>query len=398
MHPFPLVGALNMLSALLFIALGVWVLLARRRNSGNVAFAVYAMSFAGSSVLVNLAAHTHWFEERNVGPTVEGLWVVAASAVLWLAIRLPTRVSRRDGAALAAAGAIGAGLLVLRVSPWDLYTAALWTAALVMAFRWRSYANDDERGAAALMSAGIALYMSTQRGFNLGTVALGTREWDLWLGAQMPMPFLVAAAWLVNAARGGGRVAVLAAWLVLGAMLLGLVERLLYPAAPDLYGHAVVRFVGFAILAYAIVRHQVLGAAGKFRWAFSKSTVAAIFIAVFFVASELAQEFFGETLGSAYVGILAAGALVFALAPLSRVADRLAERVVPSAVPQAPGTAAQEDAYRASVRLAMRGGISRREEFELARIAEAHGLSPTQALALRDEVEREGGVTGGEEE
>lgn len=92
------------------------------------------------------------------------------------------------------------------------------------------------------------------------------------------------------------------------------------------------------------------------------------------------------------LGILAAGALVFAIAPLSRVADRLAEKVVPLAaagfegrVPEAAGS--RERVYRDAVRYAPRDGLTGREEAHLAALAQELGLGAADALRLRHEVE-----------
>ncbi|MBW3582606.1 MAG: TerB family tellurite resistance protein [Euryarchaeota archaeon] len=142
------------------------------------------------------------------------------------------------------------------------------------------------------------------------------------------------------------------------------------------------------LLAYALLKRQVFDVEVRLRFAISRSTVAAVFIAVFFVASEAAQEFFGDTLGSTYVGIAAAGALVFAIAPLQRAADRLAAKAVPVAEP----SSLARDTYRHAVRVAFADGtMSRDEERALARLQQGLGLGPEEALDVRDEIEAERG-------
>jgi len=144
------------------------------------------------------------------------------------------------------------------------------------------------------------------------------------------------------------------------------------------------------LITYAFIRGRFLGIDVKVRFAISKSTIAAVFIAVFFVASEAAQQFFGDRFQSGYLGILAAGALVFAIAPLSRVADRLAEKAVPiTGASAASGTSPRSaDTYRRAVRLALKDRkLTTDEEVELAQVAHDLGLSAPDATRIRHEVE-----------
>lgn len=84
-----------------------------------------------------------------------------------------------------------------------------------------------------------------------------------------------------------------------------------------------------------------------------------------------------------------ANPLVFAMPSLQRAPEGLAGKALPVATGLAiTARTIHEDAYRSSVRLALRGGITRREEFELAKIAQANGISPVRALEIRDQDER----------
>ncbi len=154
-----------------------------------------------------------------------------------------------------------------------------------------------------------------------------------------------------------------------------------------------------ALATYALLRGGLLGLDVKVRWTISKSTIAAVFIAVFFIASETAQQFFGDTLGSIYVGIAAAGALVFAMAPLLRAAERLAERAVPSvgsindAMTLATLDLRHESAFRDAVRLALRDKrLTRVEEAQIFRLAAALHIPSARAHELLSEAELELGV------
>ncbi|MBI4392320.1 MAG: hypothetical protein HY556_00785 [Euryarchaeota archaeon] len=217
------------------------------------------------------------------------------------------------------------------------------------------------------------------------------------LGELATAVFLLFAAYLaiMRLARTHPEHAglVLAAGVGLGSGIL----RALTDALPSYFYFGVANLVLPLVATYALLRHNLFGLDFRVRWAISKSTIAAVFIAVFFVASEAAQQFFGEAFQSNYVGILAAGALVFAIAPLSRLADRLAEKAVPVAAGTGPVEASASDtrgadAYRHAVRLALRDRrLTPGEEVALAHVAQGLGLTPVEAIRLRHEVEAETG-------
>ncbi|MGQ0536554.1 MAG: hypothetical protein ACT4PT_10830 [Methanobacteriota archaeon] len=164
---------------------------------------------------------------------------------------------------------------------------------------------------------------------------------------------------------------------------------------------AVLLFV--SLLSYGILKAQIFDIDVKIRWTVRQSTVAAAFIAVFFVVSEVAKDALSAEAGPV-VGILAAGALVFALAPLQRAAERVAVAAVPAeGAPVAVGRGrpaahggpptANRDAYRAAVEMALADGVvTRAEERSLAKLAQALGLGPEDALEVREEAERVRGL------
>lgn len=155
--------------------------------------------------------------------------------------------------------------------------------------------------------------------------------------------------------------------------------------------HGVWSVVTPLVLAHAILKHQMLDIDVKARWGVSKGTLAGIFVAAFFVVSEGAQAIFEDFVGNELLGILAAGALVFAIAPLQRLADQVAARTVPSeedGLRSPRGVDSVEAAYRAAVRAALRDEVlTRREEHHLAEVADNLGLSSKRALEIREEIE-----------
>lgn len=142
-------------------------------------------------------------------------------------------------------------------------------------------------------------------------------------------------------------------------------------------------FAYYMVLAYAILRHQLFGIELRIKWTIRRGTVAAAFVAVFFVASEAAQRVF-EGVAGPVAGLAAAGLLVFALAPLQRLADRLANGAMPRVHDSEEyRTVRKRELYRAAVESALQDGIvTERERDVLATMAEGLGLGPVEARAI----------------
>lgn len=269
-----------------------------------------------------------------------------------------------------------------------LQAGAWWGLLWLLSLR---YARADPPQGEPLLAAALVFYPASDTRYVFASdPAIAAFSW-----ISLGLAFATAAAWLVAGHRSGRiRPARNVAWLALTVCLVALVEGAMsgagFGAGIGLNGIARIATVG--LLSYAVVRHHVLGLDVKLRWTLSKSTLAAVFVAVFFVASESAQQFFGDRFESSYLGILAAGALVFALAPLSRVADRLAEKAVPVTVaarPHASDGDRREEVFLKAARLALRGGLSRDEEVHLAELAEELGIGAGRAAAMLREVEGE---------
>jgi hypothetical protein len=83
------------------------------------------------------------------------------------------------------------------------------------------------------------------------------------------------------------------------------------------------------LTAYGIASANLFDIDLRVKWTLERGTVAAVFVAVFFVVSEGVETLLSDQVGSV-LGILATGALVFLLAPLQRVAERISNRAMPS--------------------------------------------------------------------
>lgn len=142
------------------------------------------------------------------------------------------------------------------------------------------------------------------------------------------------------------------------------------------YAYPVMRVVALALFVVAATQNLIEGFDEKMRVGISRTTVAAIFVTAIFVASEATQQAFG----SSWVGIAAAGAIVFFLAPIQRFADQLANSAVPEQ--ETPTTT-----YTEALRMALaNGAIEPKEERLLALLADRLGLTATQTLEIRDDL------------
>ena len=83
------------------------------------------------------------------------------------------------------------------------------------------------------------------------------------------------------------------------------------------------------LLAYGIAIDHLFDIDLKVKWTLRRGTVAAAYIAVFFVVSEGAQTFLSDQLGTV-LGLAATGLLLFALAPIQRAAERIADTAMPN--------------------------------------------------------------------
>jgi hypothetical protein len=142
------------------------------------------------------------------------------------------------------------------------------------------------------------------------------------------------------------------------------------------------------VTVYALLRHEMFDIRLRFRWTVKQSTLAGAFIGVFFVVSESAQQFFASTDLGPYLGIAAAGLLVFALAPLQRAAERVADAAVPGARPLARlGQEERATLYLDQVRFAWSDGrLTDDERRILDHLRERLGLSLEAAARLERQV------------
>jgi hypothetical protein len=281
--------------------------------------------------------------------------------------------------------------------PWPVYAAM----SLLFAVEHGHASRPGARKALELAAFGMSLAPLYFVVFELSLLAYlslqGPVPWDA-LSAAQAVAYAIALALLVEAGRrllgastlGRGRL--LAWWGLAVASALGTV--VLFSTVED---GRLVEGVLQALLAawalplpvlvtHALVRHRLFDAEVKLRFAVKGSTVAAVFLAVFFVVSQVAQNFL-STRGGLLVGGVVTGLVLFAINPLQHFADRLARRAVPGP-PLLRGTRAERiQLYREQLEIAWADGrLTSKERLLFARLQERLGIGADEAARLETEV------------
>lgn len=137
------------------------------------------------------------------------------------------------------------------------------------------------------------------------------------------------------------------------------------------------------LLAYGVLRFQVLDVDLKLKWTVQRGTLAAAFGATFFVVAQLVQNVASTTLG-VVGGATAAGLLLFAIQPLQRAADRVADVALPRVAATPEYLASRRlEVYRAAVESAIEeGGIDAKERAILDRLQAKLGLPRQDATRV----------------
>jgi hypothetical protein len=159
------------------------------------------------------------------------------------------------------------------------------------------------------------------------------------------------------------------------------------------YFFAATFVVYLPVLAYGMLKTHLFDLDVRIKWTVRRGTLALIFLGVFFVIAQLAQNFLSTRYGWA-IGGVAAGLLLFAIAPLQRVAERVADAAMPLTQDRVAPGADSVAMFRAAVEMAYADGVvSRAEEKGLAKLAGMCGLSYERALGVREDVERALGLS-----
>jgi len=166
------------------------------------------------------------------------------------------------------------------------------------------------------------------------------------------------------------------------------VEELLNPGnpwrtfLPLLYELAVIVYV--PLVAYGVLRVQLFDIDLRLKRTLKRGTIAAAFVATFFVVSELAGNYLSSHFGTV-LGVLGTGVLLFFLDPIQRAAERLSDAAMPNTVDTPQYEMFRKlQVYDAAVRAALEdGAISERQRRVLDSMIESMQID--RAVALRME-------------
>lgn len=217
----------------------------------------------------------------------------------------------------------------------------------------------------------------------------------MWLGAVAYSTIAIVSAWRLTAPDSLARrraLAYLKAFILIDVAQAIFILALL-PAVRDGARGAsdfavnvvggIAFMAGLALLASALLRERLFDFDLKVKIGVKRGTIAAVFLAVFFVVSQLIQNVANAQLG--YVaGAVGSGLLLFALAPLQRAAERLSTAALPGVVDSPEYRLVKKrEVYRSAVETAMGDGfVTEKERTLLARLADQLGLTVSETLDI----------------
>lgn len=140
------------------------------------------------------------------------------------------------------------------------------------------------------------------------------------------------------------------------------------------------------LVAYGLARHHIFDIDLRVKWTIGKGTLAAIFLGVFLVVGQIAQNYLQTEYGW-LIGGVATGLLLFALSPLQLFAERVADAAMPRTKPMAEMDHGERlTVYRDTARVVWAdGAIDRNERVMLDRLRETLRLSREEASIIESE-------------
>jgi hypothetical protein len=288
----------------------------------------------------------HWYQIHQASD-----WLVMAIylAFIGVTVRSPlTRPFRRPAVrlALAAAGTLLAAWMFFLDIPQLTAMMPFLYPTIAIVLTWGFLAAIH-----AWMIAQDEASRARARAF---TIAFGIRD----------------VIWMLTFVASGGQVMGI---FPPGGMLQDIVEVA--------YAIAVILYV--PLVAYGMLRTQLFDIDLRIKRTIKRSTVAAAFVAAYFLFTELAANYLSSQLGTV-LGLVCTAALVFFLEPIQRAAQRLSD----AAMPNTRSTPEYESyrklqVYESAMQTALEhGGISDRERQMLNSLIASLGIDAGAAAAL----------------
>lgn len=331
-----------------------------------------------------------------------GLWLLvgglAAIEVLYLVRHDVVYTLGPAGASTPPALAAGTAVAFLDVGPLFFLTIqplAFAIVALVLAIEWTRAPADKPWLSGFLVYGGFALnaaFDGTLQAANAWRLVASGAEYPWfpwgWTLALLPalslVPALVSIVVVGLHARRAEGAARRHALRLVGAAPLAIASALALSFLGPLFINGPVaqlvlglwRLALPVLVTYALVRHQLFDIDVKVKIALRASTIAAVFLTVFFTVSEIAANFIQESVGTV-LGIAAAVILAFALRPVERFAETLAHRIMPGTKPiETMALTEREVFYREQLELALQdGNLGTKERAMLDKLRARLGLS-----------------------
>lgn len=141
------------------------------------------------------------------------------------------------------------------------------------------------------------------------------------------------------------------------------------------------------LLVYGVLKWHLFDLDVKIKWTLRRGSVAAIFLAVFFVVTEIAQNGFSARFGWIW-GSVAAGLLLFGLVPLQRLSERMANAAMPGVSGSAEYLAHRRaEVYKGALEEILADGVvTPKERAILRKLQEKLGLGSETASAIERDV------------
>lgn len=140
------------------------------------------------------------------------------------------------------------------------------------------------------------------------------------------------------------------------------------------------------LVAYGVLRVQLFDIDLRIKRGLRRGTVAAAFVAVFFVISELAGNYLSGQFGTV-LGVLGTGTLIFFLDPIQRAAERFSDAAMPNTVATPEYESYRKlQVYDSAVRAALEDGrISQRQRRVLNSMIESMGIDRDVAQRMEED-------------
>lgn len=150
--------------------------------------------------------------------------------------------------------------------------------------------------------------------------------------------------------------------------------------------------ISIGLLVYGVLKWHLFDLDLKIKWTLSRGTLAAVYLGVFLVVTQLAQNGFAAQFGWIWGGV-AAGLLLFLLVPLQRVSERLANAAMPQVNETAEYLAHRRgEVYQGALEEILQDAeMTPKERAILDRLREKLGLSPATAAAIERDVREAAG-------